>query len=232
MNITFNFLIVALISYLLGSVNFSIILSRAIQKKDIRNGGSGNAGATNMYRTYGKKFGLATMIGDIIKVLIAILIARAIIGGELYAIFPALIKYFAGFFCVMGHIFPLYFGFKGGKGVSTCAGMILFLDWRIFLIELAIFIIVVGISKMVSLGSCIMAVIYPILTLLFFQSTAGSYSVSTPLDFIIPYERLVVVLIALLFSIIVLIKHKENIKRIFKGTENKISFGKEKKPEK
>lgn len=220
----------AAISYLLGSVNFSIILSRQVAHRDIREGGSGNAGATNMYRTHGKFAGFATMFGDIIKVLVAITIARLIIGSAVFDAYPYLMKYFSGFFCVVGHIFPIFFKFKGGKGVATCAGMILLLDWRIWLIELAIFVILVGATKMVSLGSVVMAVVYPFLTYFFYTPTTAA--LATQLDIIRPYERYILTAIALVFSIIVLVKHRANIKRIFAGSENKISFSSKKKDEK
>lgn len=221
---------VALIAYVIGSVNFSIILSRGVVKKDIRTEGSGNAGATNMYRTHGKVAGIGTMVGDILKVLVAIIIARYILGGDVYDSYPYLIKYFAGFFCVVGHMFPLFFKFKGGKGVSTCAGMILLLDWRIFLIEFAVFVVVVGLSKMVSLGSMVMAVLYPFLTFFFYSPVTPT--VSTPLDIIFPYERWILTAIALFFSLVIAYKHRENIKRIINGNENKISFRSSKNKEK
>lgn len=222
--------LIAVISYVLGSVNFSIILSRYVAHKDIRTGGSGNAGATNMYRTHGKSAGFATMFGDIIKVLVAITIARLIIGDVVFDSFPYLIKYFSGFFCVFGHIFPVFFKFKGGKGVATCAGMILMLDWRIWLIELVIFVTLVGITKMVSVGSVVMALVYPFLTYFFYTPTTSA--LVTQLDIIRPYEQYILTAIALVFSIIVLVKHRANIKRIFAGNENKISFHSKKKNEK
>lgn len=215
-------IVVALIAYIIGSVNFSIILSRGVAKKDIRTEGSGNAGATNMYRTHGKVAGIGTMVGDILKVLVAIIIAKYVIGVDVYDSFPYLIKYFAGFFCVMGHMFPVFFKFKGGKGVSTCAGMILLLDWRIFLIEFVIFATVVAVSKMVSLGSMVMAVFYPFLT--FFFYTPVEPIISTPLDVIFPYERWILTAIALFFSLVIAYKHRDNIRRIINGNENKISF--------
>lgn len=200
---------VAVISYLLGSVNFSILLSRKLEKQDIRESGSGNAGSTNMLRTYGKKYAALTMIGDMVKVAVAIGIAILIFGTALFEEYGALIKSFAGFFCVLGHIFPIYFKFKGGKGVATSGGMVFLIDWRIALILLAIFIIVVVITRWVSLGSVIMAILYPILTFVF-------------------YRNWLLTGIAALFAVIVVIKHAENIRRIFKGTESKISFSKSK----
>lgn len=218
--IAVKYIIIAVISYLLGSLNFSIILSKTLDKKDIRESGSGNAGATNMLRTYGKLFAVFTMIGDILKVAIAILIAFLVLDAPLDMIFKIsdhnetavtmiMYKEFAGFFCVLGHIFPLYFKFKGGKGVAACTGMVILVDWRIALILFAIFVITIAVSKMISLGSIIIAILYPILIAVFYQS-------------------LILILIAVLFASIVIIAHRQNIKRILNGTENKLSSKKNK----
>ena len=199
-----KYVIVAVISYLLGSVNFSIILSRKFQKSDIRETGSGNAGTTNMVRTYGKFAGFATIAGDMLKVLVAIIIAYAIIGFSYFnSDYDIYIKSFAGFFCVIGHIYPCYFGFKGGKGVATSGGMVLLIDWRIGLILLAVFFVLLILFKMVSLGSVVMAALYPILIFLF-------------------YHNVIATIIAGAFAVIVIYKHKDNLIRISKGTENKI----------
>lgn len=195
---------IALISYLLGSINFSIILSRLFQKEDIRDSGSGNAGSTNMLRTYGKGLAALTIIGDIAKVALAIGIAFLILGTEFNSDEQIFIKSLAGFFCVLGHIYPLYFKFKGGKGVATCAGMVLLIDWRICLILFVIFCITVAVSKMVSLGSVTIAFVYPILIAVFYKSPA-------------------LTIIAIIFALIVIFKHKSNIKKILNGTESKIS---------
>lgn len=211
-------IIIAVLSYLLGSLNFSIIVSRALAKKDIRESGSGNAGATNMLRTYGKKFAVFTMLGDILKVALAIVISFLILKTPLEFLFSRpddadtvarimLEKEFAGFFCVLGHIFPLFFKFKGGKGVAACTGMVLLVDWRIALILFVIFAILVLLTKWISLGSITIAVMYPILICAF-------------------YKSLLLTLIAVMFALIVIVAHRENIKRLIKGTENKISFKK------
>ncbi len=213
--IVVKYLLIAVISYLLGSLNFSIILSRTVAKKDIRESGSGNAGATNMLRTYGKHFAVLTMLGDILKVALAILIAFLILNAPLEYFLKiaadketaaTMINYkeFAGFFCVLGHIFPLYFKFKGGKGVAACTGMVILVDWRIALILFVIFVLTIVISKMISLGSIIIAVLYPVLIALF-------------------YQNLFLILIAVLFAAIVIVAHRANIKRILNGTENKLS---------
>lgn len=215
-----KFALVVLVSYLLGSLNFSIIFSKGVVKKDIRESGSGNAGATNMLRTYGKKFALLTMIGDIIKVAIAIIIAFLIFGSPVKYLFASptdptelqqimFYKQFAGFFCVIGHIFPVFFKFKGGKGVAACTGMVIMVDWRIALILFVIFVIIVAISKWISLGSITIAVLYPVLLYAF-------------------YKNIIVTLIALIFAVMVVVAHRQNIKRILNKTENKISFKKKK----
>ena len=211
-----KYILIAVIAYLLGSLNFSIILSEVVKKKDIRDSGSGNAGATNMLRTCGKKAAVGTMIGDILKVALGIIIAFAILDVPMKYIFsnPAdaaeiqrvmLYKEFAGLFCVLGHIFPLYFKFKGGKGVAACTGMVIIVDWRIALILFVIFIGVILISKWISLGSIVIALLYPVLIFAF-------------------YKNFILAAVALLFTAIVIVAHRENIKRLAKGTENKISF--------
>lgn len=213
--------LIGVVSYLLGSLNFSIILSEVVKKKDIRKSGSGNAGATNMMRTYGIKAAVGTMLGDIFKVAIGILVAFAILGVPMKYIFtnPAdaaeiqrvmLYKEFAGLFCVLGHIFPLYFKFKGGKGVAACTGMVIIVDWRIALILFVIFVSVILISKWISLGSIVIAILYPVLIFVF-------------------YKNWILSLVALLFTAIVIIAHRENIKRLIKGEENKITLKNKKK---
>lgn len=215
-----KFALVVLVSYLLGSLNFSIIFSKSVVKKDIRESGSGNAGATNMLRTYGKKFALLTMLGDIIKVAIAIIIAFLIFGSPVKYLFASptdptelqeimFYKQFAGFFCVIGHIFPVFFKFKGGKGVAACTGMVIMVDWRIALILFVIFVIIVAISKWISLGSITIAILYPVLLYAF-------------------YKNIIVTLIALIFAVMVVVAHRQNIKRILNKSESKISFKKKK----
>lgn len=212
-----SLIITAVISYLLGSLNFGVILSNRMERDDVRNHGSGNAGATNMLRSYGKGIALLTIIGDMLKVFAAIFIAFQITKYTpmliaqtteipLYSLDKnMLIKSFAGFFCVLGHIFPCYFKFKGGKGVATAGGMVFAIDWRIALILLAVFIIIVAVTKYVSLGSIVMALLYPIFILIF-------------------YKSFVLTLIAAVFTIIVIIAHKENIKKLINHTENKTDF--------
>ncbi len=209
--------IVVVLSYLLGSLNFSIIVSRKCVHKDIRESGSHNAGATNMLRTNGKKYAILTFLGDVFKLFVAVLIAYMIIGKNDFNSNAYLFKSIAGLSCVFGHMYPCFFGFKGGKGVSVCAGMVLAIDWRIALISLAVFILVVLLSKYVSLGSIIIAICYPVLTYIIFKPESlnlGSTIIS---------ERWIATIIAFVFTLIVVIKHSSNIKRLFNGTESKIT---------
>lgn len=216
------FILIAVVSYLLGSLNFGVILSNHVKKDDVRNHGSGNAGTTNMLRNYGKGIALMTIIGDMLKVFIAIAVAFLIVRYT-----PALlastgeislqsldanmfIKSLAGFFCVLGHIFPCYFRFKGGKGVATAGGMVFAIDWRIALILLAVFIIIVAVTKYVSLGSIIMAILYPVFIYIFHRS-------------------IVLTVIAAVFTVVVIAAHKENIKKLIHHTESKIDFKSKKK---
>lgn len=216
------FILIAVVSYLLGSLNFGVILSNHVKKDDVRNHGSGNAGTTNMLRNYGKGIALMTIIGDMLKVFIAIAVAflivrytPALLGSTGEISLQSLdanmfIKSLAGFFCVLGHIFPCYFRFKGGKGVATAGGMVFAIDWRIALILLAVFIIIVAVTKYVSLGSIIMAILYPVFIYIFHRS-------------------IVLTVIAAVFTVVVIAAHKENIKKLIQHTESKIDFKSKKK---
>ena len=203
--------IIAILSYLLGSLNFGVILSNTVKKEDVRDSGSGNAGTTNMMRTYGKTLGLLTIAGDILKEMVAIWIAFKIMDVEELKVtlgnasdYPQVVlKSFAGLFAVLGHIFPCFFKFKGGKGVATSGGMVIMIDWRIALILLIIFALTILITKYVSLGSILMAVFYPVFIGIF-------------------YKDIILVLIATVFTIIVVVAHRENVKRLINHTENKI----------
>lgn len=211
------FIIIAIVSYFLGSLNFGVILSKSKQD-DVRKYGSGNAGTTNMLRNYGKGYAVMTIAGDMAKVAAAILISFFVISlfkidinsiGFSTDFFgdvdnKMLVKSFSGFFCVLGHIFPCFFKFKGGKGVATAGGMVFMIDWRIALILLTIFFIVVIITKYVSLGSLVMAVLYPVFIYIFHKS-------------------LVLTVIAAVFTLVVAAAHRDNIKKLINHTENKIT---------
>ena len=205
-------IVVALIAYAIGSVNFSVILSKKMAGFDVREKGSGNAGSTNMLRSVGKGAAALTLICDILKGVIAILIA--IILGNIFNVEnKAILVQIAGIAVVLGHTFPIFFGFKGGKGVATSLGILLMSNWQIGLICLVFAIVLMVLTKMVSLGSCAAAVLFPILTLFIQQN----YIVSEGNSYFI---------YSIVLAVIVLFNHRENIKRILNGTENKISFKK------
>ena len=136
------------VPYLLGSVNFALVISKVFYHDDIRKYGSGNAGMTNMLRTYGKSAAAATLLCDMLKSVVSVLFGSFLLG-------TAFGGYLAGMFCVIGHIFPIFFKFKGGKGVATVAAMILTLDPLCFLILAVIFLLLVAATRYVSLGSVI-----------------------------------------------------------------------------
>ena len=194
----------ALVAYLLGSINTSIVIS-GIKGKDIRKEGSGNAGATNTLRIMGKKAAILVVIFDALKGVLAVLAAKFICHvasvDDVYANYAQ----YASALCVMlGHIYPLYFGFKGGKGIMTTIAVIFMLDWLIGLILFALCITIMLVTKYVSLGSCIGAALFPVLVAIFHT------------------EDVVFIVIAVLIGALAIFKHRSNIKRLINGTENKL----------
>lgn len=208
MELWIKYAVVAVVSYLLGSLNFAIIFSRAFMKKDVRQYGSGNAGSTNAYRMMGGKKTLLVMLGDMLKGIAAVVIA-GLICGELGQ-FGGLGKMIAGASVALGHIFPLYFGFKGGKGVLTIGAVLAFFDIRILGIAFAAFLIGVLITKYVSVGSIAAASAVAITMVAFHHS---DYITAT---------------IGFLLGVFVVFLHRGNIKRLINGTESKFSFKKKK----
>ncbi len=157
----------SLIAYLLGSINFAIIITKLFSKKDIRDYGSKNAGMTNVLRNFGKLPAILTLLGDFLKGVLAIFIGNLIFKyfGQNYSILYH--QYIVAFFAIIGHIFPLYYMFKGGKGIAISAGIILMLDPIIFIIVVSIFIITFLIFKMVSIASIISVISFPIIIMIF-----------------------------------------------------------------
>ncbi|MBP3370690.1 MAG: glycerol-3-phosphate 1-O-acyltransferase PlsY [Clostridia bacterium] len=192
------------IAYLLGSINFAIIISGRQYKQDIRQFGSKNAGMTNMMRTYGKKAAAYTLIGDALKAVVACLIGRALLGH--------LGAYIAGLFCIVGHIFPVFYKFKGGKGVVTTAISILMCDPFVFLALIILFVIIVAGTKYISLGSVICVMLYPLLL-----DSFSRFFLHQPT----PYT-----VFAIIIAVLVVVKHWANIKRLLQGKESKFSFKK------
>lgn len=204
---------VAVVSYLIGSVNFSILISKAISGKDIRESGSGNAGATNMLRTHGKKMGVLTLLLDVLKGIIAIIIAMIVdknIGAN-----TGILSYIAGVCVILGHNFPLYFGFKGGKGVATSLGVVLMLDWKVGLIVAVCAIAIMAITRYVSLGSILGGAAYIVVEIVKAIVTKN-------------YNVIQLVCVVIIGGLLIA-RHHANIKRLLSGTENKLSFGKKEK---
>ncbi len=210
------YIIMAIIAYLIGSINFSVIISKKVAGFDVREKGSGNAGTTNMLRAVGKKAAAVTLICDVLKGVVAIGIA-IILGNIVKDINRELLIQVAGIAVVLGHTFPVFFGFKGGKGVATSLGILLLSNWQIGLICLVFGIVLIILTRMVSLGSCTAAVLFPVLTLFI----NDHYTVLTEGKSGSTYFIYSVIL-----AIIVLYNHRSNIKRILSGTENKISLKK------
>ena len=207
-----KYIVITIIAYLIGSVNFSVITSKKMAGFDVREKGSGNAGTTNMLRSVGKMAALITLILDILKGVVAIGIA--IITGVIFKNSDkALLVQLAALLVVVGHTFPIFFGFKGGKGVATSLGALLMVNWQIGLICLVFAVILMALTRMVSLGSVGAAVLFPVLTL--FIKT--NYTVSSGSGYLV---------FSILLAVLVLFNHRSNIKRILNGTENKLSFKK------
>lgn len=199
--------VVAVVSYLVGSFNMAIIISKYHKSKDIRNYGSGNAGMTNMLRTFGRKAAAYTFGGDFFKGALAVALARmAVSNFEL----PFDMGYVAAIFVVVGHIFPLYFKFRGGKGVATAFGAMLVLNWAAFLALLIGLVPMVFIIRIVSAVSLCGASLYPVLTFLMLY-LQGENMLTT----VIPDTIFSLILSGLTFY-----AHRENIARLRNGTEN------------
>ena len=209
------YIIMAIIAYCIGSVNFSVIFSKKFAGFDVREKGSGNAGTTNMLRSVGKKAAAITLICDILKGVVSIGIA--ILLGNIPEINKELLVQIAGVAVILGHTFPVFFGFKGGKGVATSLGVLLLSNWQIGLICLVFALVLMCLTRMVSVGSCAAAVLFPVLTLFINEH----YTVLTE-----GKSGNVYFIYSLILAVIVLFNHRSNIKRILNGTENKISFKK------
>ena len=200
--------IIAIVAYLIGSINFSIILSKKMAGFDVREKGSGNAGTTNMLRTVGKKAAAITLVCDILKGVVAILIAIAV--GKIFKNSNgALLVQIAGVAVILGHTFPIFFKFKGGKGVATSLGVLIMSNWQIGLICLVFALILIILTQMVSVGSIAAAILYPVLTIFI------------PQNYIIPGNYIIY---SIVLAVIIVFNHRENVKRLLSGTENRISL--------
>ncbi len=202
--IIFSVILCIVLPYLLGSLNFALIISRRFYGEDIRTKGSGNAGMTNMLRTYGKGAAALTLLGDMLKAVFASLFGYLFLGVTG--------AYLAGLFCILGHMFPIFYRFKGGKGVVTTAVMILMLNPIIFAILLLMFAIIVIGTRYISLGSVMCALLWPLLVHRIEGPGAN-------------------VLLTIGIAALIVFMHRGNIKRLYEGKESKVSLKKKKKEE-
>jgi glycerol-3-phosphate acyltransferase PlsY len=220
-------IVIAMVGYLIGSVNLSIILSHLMGKGDIRNYGSGNAGTTNTLRTLGKLPALAVLLFDIFKGVIAIFLGKWLMGLGIMNVeieyMQLAIEYaelVAGFFAIIGHNYPIYYGFKGGKGIATSLGVILTIEPIIGGTCALFAVVLILASRMVSLGSIFAAFLYPVLVF-----TLGE-AYPTEMMYKIPYCAF-----ALLLGVLAIYRHRANIDRLLNGTENKLWKTKKEKAE-
>lgn len=198
-------ILVLIIGYLLGSLNTSIIVSK-FYGTDIRKHGSGNAGMTNTLRTLGKTAAVLVIVGDILKGVISYLIGNIIlntVSSSASLSFIGIGGMLGGIAAIAGHNWPIYFGFKGGKGILTSFSVVMMMDWKLGLILLAIFIVIVALTRYVSLGSIIACLVFPI----------GAY---------IKGNGIVFTIFAAILAILAIARHSANIKRLLSGTETKI----------
>lgn len=187
------------VSYFLGCFNGALIVSKYILHDDIRSHGSGNAGLTNFYRVFGGKLTAVVVLCDMLKAVLAVLVGSWLLGHFLG--WTVLGKYIAGVACMLGHMFPCMFGFKGGKGVLSGGAIALMMDWRIALVVWGLFIIVFALSRMVSLGSLTAGVAFIVMSAVI-------------------YRNVVVTAFAAVIGVLIFWRHRSNIVRILKGEEN------------
>lgn len=217
-----DFWIVAIISYFCGCFNGAVIVSKYILRDDVRTHGSGNAGLTNFYRTFGGPLTLVVILTDVLKAVVAILIAAKIGSGydprimpdfpldeATVAYFVVLFKYWAGLWCLLGHMFPCMFHFKGGKGILSGGAIAIMIDWRIALVVWGGFLILAVLTRYVSLGSCWAGASFPFATWFV-------------------YHNVLITVLGAVIGCLILYMHRGNIKRLLTGTENKFSLHKKK----
>ncbi len=210
------YLIVAVVAYLLGSIPFGYVLVRIFRGEDIRQTGSGNIGATNVARSGAKGLGIATLVLDALKGALAVWIAiwldsrglNKCVDVDYTCLSTAGLMSVAALFAVLGHVFPVWLRFKGGKGVATALGVFCVLFPKAILVSLAVFILIVAITRYVSLGSILGAITFPLAA--YFLQAADAVSL----------------VLASAVSLIVVLKHHQNISRLLAGTENRLGAGK------
>ncbi len=190
-------------AYLLGCVNGAIFTSSVFCHDDVRRHGSGNAGLTNFYRVYGGNYALIVIACDMLKALLAIVIGRVVIGYYLGSALTG--AYFAALFCIVGHMFPAFYAFRGGKGI-LCSGMLLLiLDWRIALVGWGLFLLAWLLTRYVSLGSVLAALSFPVTTFFVYRAALPTA-------------------ISLVIAGLVIFAHRGNIVRLLRGQEHKFEW--------
>ena len=218
MKVFLAILISAGLGYFLGSLNFSIIVVRMMTGRDIRDMGSKNAGLTNTLRCAGKNCALLTLVGDLLKGIIAVALARLFCHLLQAGLMPGndthYIGYIAGFFAIIGHVFPIYYGFKGGKGVLVGAASFIAVDYKVFIALLAIFVVMLALSRYVSLASIISTAYCPLATLLM-SLIVDEYSAGRSFLYMI---------FSIPMAAMVIWMHRSNMQRLIDGNENKFSF--------
>ena len=198
-------LAVAVGAYFLGCFNGAVIVSKYILRDDVRTHGSGNAGLTNFYRTFGGPLTFVVILCDVLKAVLAVLLGVWLLSF----IGPAFGKYWAGLFCLLGHMFPCMFHFKGGKGILSGGTIAIMIDWRIALVVWGGFLILTALTKYVSLGSCWAGASFPFVTWFV-------------------YQDVLLTILAVVIGGLILWKHRGNIVRLIHGNENKFSLHRKK----
>ena len=218
MKVLLSILIACIVGYFLGSCNFSIIIVKIMTGKDIREMGSKNAGLTNTYRCVGKTCALLTLAGDVLKGVFAIVFSMMCANLLKAGLKPdndvLYIGYIAGISAVMGHIFPVYYNFRGGKGVLTAAATFAMLDIKVFFAIFAVFVVILAISKYVSLASIFSATLCPV----------AVFAMSFIVDNCSLGKSIMYTAFSLVIAVTIIWKHKSNIERLIAGNENKFSF--------
>ncbi len=214
LDLEYSAVIIAVVSYFCGCFNGAVIVSKYILHDDIRTHGSGNAGLTNFYRTFGGPLTLVVISCDVLKAIVSILFSVWLISylghGGSGSPFLVYARYWAALWCLLGHVFPCMFGFKGGKGILSGGTIAIMIDWRLALLVWGGFLILAVLTRYVSLGSVFAAAAFPVGTWLFVS------------------REPVILALSLLLGGLVLYMHRSNIHRLLTGTENKFSLHKKK----
>ena len=204
-------LLTAVIAYFCGCFNGAVIVSKYILRDDVRNHGSGNAGLTNFFRTFGGPLTFVVILTDVLKAIAAILIGtmlfRQMVADE--AMVVTLAEYWSGLFCLLGHMFPCMFHFKGGKGILSGGTIAIMIDWRVALVVWGGFLVLAVLTRYISLGSCWAGASFPFVTWFVYQSP-------------------VITVLGAVIGLLILYMHRGNIHRLLTGTENKFSLHKKK----